>query len=278
MIKLFASDLDGTLLKNNQPDKVIYETIEQVLNGNKIFVIATGRLMFKEHVELMKFDQYEIFTICLNGALVLNSDRKELYRKEVDITFLKMLFNRFPEIPFEFITSDKILIRQSKEIFVNHVRENDLRNSKLQGSSLNAFLENCLFNIGSDEIVKSGVLKINGHIKDLEKLNKFKLFLNDNSDLITNSPYEENHFFELTDRLVSKGNALIELIDQLGIAEDEVAVYGDGPNDVDMLRKFKYSFAPENASENEKKVATDVVESCDKYGVPKHIKRFLNDK
>lgn len=277
MIKLFASDLDGTLLKNNQPDKVINETIKQVLDSNKYFVIATGRLMFKEHVKLMKFEQYNLFTICLNGALMLDSKRKELYRKEIDSTFLKKLFSEFHEIPFEFITADKILISKSKETFVNHIRENDLRTSKLQGKKLDGFLRNCLFNISSEEIVQRGVLKINGHINDSERLNKFQKFLNDNSDFIINSPYEENQFFEMTDNSVSKGNALIKLIDQLGISEDEVAVYGDGPNDIDMLSKFKYSYAPENATEKVKKVVNEVVESCEEYGVSKHIKKTLSD-
>ena len=44
MIKLFASDLDGTLLNElHESDEVIFNSIQQVLNKNLYFTIATGR-------------------------------------------------------------------------------------------------------------------------------------------------------------------------------------------------------------------------------------------
>ena len=44
MIRLFASDLDGTLLnEKHQFDDVIVEGIQKIVNSGHVFSIATGR-------------------------------------------------------------------------------------------------------------------------------------------------------------------------------------------------------------------------------------------
>lgn len=275
MIKLFASDLDGTLLKQGHPDEVVFETINKILNQKKFFVIATGRLMFEEHVKSMKMDQYDVFIICLNGALVFDSKRNEIYKKQINPDFLRSVLREFQDIPFEFITADKILIQQSKEKFIEHVQNNELRSKKLPEKFLKLFMENCEFEVSLKKIIETGVLKINGHINDKKRFHDFHLFLDKNTGFIENCPFENNAFFEITDRSVSKGSSLLKLIDYLDVSEDEVAVYGDGPNDMKMLKMFKNSFAPKNATREILEVVSGVVETCDDHGVPKHINKLI---
>ncbi|MFT9457447.1 MAG: HAD family hydrolase [Liquorilactobacillus hordei] len=275
MIKLFASDLDGTLLKNGRLDEVVFETINKVLEQNKVFVIATGRLMFEEHIKSMKLDQYDVFVICLNGALVFDSKRNEIYKKQIDSVFLKNVLSEFQDIPFEFITTDKILIQQSKEKFREYVRDNELRSKKLPEKALNLYMENCRFKVSLEEIIETGVLKINGHINDKKRFRNFRLFLDENAEFVENCPFENNDFFEITDSSVNKGNSLLKLIDYLGVSENEVAVYGDGPNDMKMLKMFKNSFAPKNATREVLEVASKIVGACDEHGVPKHINKLI---
>ena len=56
-----------------------------------------------------------------------------------------------------------------------------------------------------------------------------------------------------------------------GIAEDEVAVYGDGGNDIAMLKRFRHSYATKNASDAAKAAASATICSCMVHAVPKHM-------
>ena len=58
MIKLFATDLDGTLLLSKQPgcDEKIYNTLKQMIDKNYLMCFATGRnlreIEMEEYVEI----------------------------------------------------------------------------------------------------------------------------------------------------------------------------------------------------------------------------------
>ena len=78
-----------------------------------------------------------------------------------------------------------------------------------------------------------------------------KLLEDDYLDI--SSSYDDN--IEITTKEYNKGIMLKKVIKEKGYKEDEVATFGDGLNDVDMLESFKYSFAPFNAGEAAKKAA-----------------------
>ena len=81
MIKLFASDLDGTLLNElHESDEVIFNSIQQVLNKNLYFTIATGDL--NGILRNTGFETLPIYKICMNGAFIAAPNKEILYRKK----------------------------------------------------------------------------------------------------------------------------------------------------------------------------------------------------
>ena len=69
MIRLFASDLDGTLLnEHHECDEKIEKGIQRIIDAGKIFTVATGRGI--KMVNLKKAGDISYY-ICLNGAAVL---------------------------------------------------------------------------------------------------------------------------------------------------------------------------------------------------------------
>ena len=66
-----------------------------------------------------------------------------------------------------------------------------------------------------------------------------------------NCSYAELHFNE-----VSKAHALKELAKQLNIKEDNVFVFGDADNDIEMLSSFKNSFFMKNGHSTIENFAT----------------------
>ena len=74
---------------------------------------------------------------------------------------------------------------------------------------------------------------------------------------------------------VNKGKGLLELGGILGISREEIMAFGDGDNDIAMLREVGFGVAMENADEEVKAVADYVTGSNDEDGVAKAIARFV---
>ena len=87
------------------------------------------------------------------------------------------------------------------------------------------------------------------------------------------SSYPEN--IEINAKEAKKGNALEVAIEKLGFTKDEVAVFGDGLNDISMFQLFPNSYAPTNAEYEVKKEAKEIIPSNNDDGVGKKINELL---
>ena len=65
------------------------------------------------------------------------------------------------------------------------------------------------------------------------------------------------------------------LADQLGIDAQDVAVYGDGGNDLEMLTMFAHSYAPCTAQKEAQMAASAIIGPYQSYSVAKHIAETL---
>lgn len=74
---------------------------------------------------------------------------------------------------------------------------------------------------------------------------------------------------------VDKALGIKELMALKGISADQVMTFGDGDNDISMLRLTKYSYAMENASKTVKAVANFIAPTNAKSGVFQMIEQYL---
>ena len=87
------------------------------------------------------------------------------------------------------------------------------------------------------------------------------------------SSYPEN--IEINAKKAQKGNGLENAIKKLNIDKSEVAVFGDGLNDLSLILQFPNSYVPSNGNEELKKNALEVIPSNDDDGVGKKIFEIL---
>ena len=73
----------------------------------------------------------------------------------------------------------------------------------------------------------------------------------------------------------NKGHGVTELARALGVPLEQVAVVGDGQNDVYMFKVAGLSIAVGNASDEVKQAADHVTDSNEDDGVAKAIDRFI---
>lgn len=89
--------------------------------------------------------------------------------------------------------------------------------------------------------------------------------------------WADNLGVELLSKGTNKGRALATVARSMGIAREETAAIGDGPNDLELLRVAGTSAAMRNAPPNVSVEATFVVPTSAEDGVLEALRRFYPD-
>ena len=237
MIKLFASDLDGTLFNAlHQTDGAILRRLRRVLAAGRRVALATGRWS-KTGAEL-GFGDLPLEVVCGNGAFVYGAGGELLRSVEIDPATVEELLRAFPTCCLVCVSTDGTFVRGS--------REDQLAGYLPPSGAM-------------------GRLVLDPGLKA-----ELAAFVDDHADTLVNASFDGD-LFELTEASVDKGEALAWLAGHLGMTEDEVAVYGDGGNDIAMLERFDHAYATSNASDEAKRAAGNVIGSCAQHAVPRHM-------
>ena len=244
--KLISVDLDGTLLDDNKEISInTINKINELINQGYIFVIATGRPYTGtiRYLNLFKGDNpvilYNGSVIKLNNKTISFSLSCESVKKIIDIINSKngTYIYWCDEVPFvnriDNHINDYVIISKVAPRIDNHEYHNV---TKI---------------IWFDEHDK---------LKEYEK----ELF-----DEIT----DINHFtsqptyLEFVSNKATKGKALEFICNELKIRKEEVIAFGDGDNDLEMIKYAGLGVAMENASEIVKENAKYITRSNNDEGV-----------
>ena len=274
MIRLFACDLDGTLLNFfHQVDGTVLKAIRAVSDAGLEFAVATGRTMRAAQRREFGFGDVRMHSVGMNGAMVYNADDELIYAKPLKKDLLEELLKAFPDIGFECVGYDHIFVTDSRERHAVYGGRKGLMGLVMRPMRAK-FLAGCRFDQTMADILGRDILKVNCHVRDPARERDLKDFVAAHADRVVNAPFDPC-MFELTDKDVNKGTAVAYLARYLGIEEGEVAVYGDGGNDLEMLGRFKHAYATSNGSDAAKRAAGNVIGNCAFYAVPRHIMRTV---
>lgn len=287
MIKLIASDMDGTLLNNDLvvPEENI-NAIKEAQKAGIEFMIATGRGINEALPLLEKYHLHPAY-ITLNGAQVFDENEK------VQV-----------ELPLNLGVSHQIIstLRKYKLYFEMVTNQGIFSNSKVQRINN---IANLITNLNPDTPFKLAIalssarlelMKIQ-YVKDYDELlarpaiSIFKIIAFDsnhpnnlisvkedllnefNSQIIITSSSKVN--IEINDIHAQKGIALKKYADKKGISSNEIMTLGDNINDTTMIQYAKYSVAMENAVDSIKKIANYITARNDQAGVARAIKKAI---
>lgn len=278
MIKLFASDLDGTLLNGlHETDRTIRSAIKTAIELGAHVVPATGRsvLPIGDH----GFTGLKIDAVCANGSIVRGQNGEVLKTFTVDPAFVEELLRAFPQICFDCCTPDGVFSSGSYEMHQEGFkRDGLLRRIVMRGMRARGGAhEEQFFDQSLSSILSHEVCKINCRVTSEELDRELKAFLADHADTVVNAPFDPV-MFEITDKDCNKGESVAWLGRYYGIGEDEIAVYGDGGNDLVMLSRFRHSYATANGSDEAKAAASATIGRCEFHAVPRHILKTLRSQ
>lgn len=260
MIKLIATDMDGSLLDDEKrlpPD--FREVFEELRRRGIPLVIASGRSVVCLGDYLREMPGAPA-CICDNGAYVLEdgalADVREIPREN-----LHKLLRACETIPgIDLILSGirgtyyqrgpSGYYKMVESYYSNHVLAEDFYQ-----------LDDVIFKVGLSD--QAGPLthscpRLREAVGDLFALG-----------------VSGRHWIDITNRGVTKGSALNRLQKRLGVTPEETMAFGDNFNDIELLEAAHYSFAMKNALPEIHCHANYIAKSNLEYGVTDAIRRYV---
>lgn len=287
MIKLIVSDMDGTLFNSNQEiSPANLAAIKQAEKNGIRFMIATGRSMETIGPTLKKYG-LKCGLILMNGAEVRDENLNIINTINIDhkiIPKLAEVLDKQGYIP-EYMTNQGAQICASKLMMEKNMGWRMMCLDRSHTLTLEEAIE-----LGKNSIFQKSLIRnesIEEFLKKNLEIRKIIVF-NPDSDLNTRnrkelqekfpnlsilSSYPEN--IEINSEYAQKGYGLLKAIEKMNIHKEEVAVFGDGYNDLSMFELFPNSFAPVNAEQDIKEKALEIIPSNNDDGVGKKINELL---
>lgn len=251
MIRLIASDLDGTMLKDGAQilNPEYFDVIHQLVQKGICFVSASGR-QFNNQEQLLAPIKDEISFISENGAHCVHEGR----------TYLERFFD--PELAKR-VT---LTVRSYRDCAVaaacngfTYLEEGDPKFIPIVDRALKTDLRvvKDLTQV-SDPFYKMAVwCDSDNHTRCMEFREIFKEDCKDKLRIMTSG----DHWLDFNTLGANKGTALIRLTDMLGIRPEECVAFGDQYNDVEMLQFAGESYVVNTSASGMEKYADHVTDS-----------------
>ena len=259
MIKLVLSDMDNTLVpfgaRHASPRTI--EAIHAVLDAGVRFGPDTGR----DYVELMRF--FKMDETCFMTGIFSNGKRVRADGRYVQTTL----------IDHDVLVRIDQVLRPEKGMFlVCYPAETNLFNPAygvgVSSAELAVFEARTSFNGGTvDEVPDidfvAATIACPGGPERMERCRQLIAEAVPEVRIVSLIP----EWFDVLPVGTSKAAGLEVLLDALGIGIDEVAVFGDAENDLEIMRKVPHSVAVANASDEVLAVARHRVGASADEGV-----------
>ena len=285
MIKLIASDMDGTLLNSNH--EISKENLEAIKKAEEMgvkFAISTGR-MYEDVKPLLDECGLKCQCIVLNGGEYIDEKGKVLEGIYIDREEAREIIDMIikENIVAEIYTNEGLHTVNTKEEALTEVAyrikaydpEISFEDAIKFAESHPHFM-NLKYIKDIDEFLNSDIKigKFVAFYNDEETTLNVKRKLESIGGLAISSTFTKN--IEINNKEAQKGLILAKVSEKMGIKREEVMVIGDSFNDYSMFTQFTESFAMGNAVKQIKELAKYVTETNDNAGVAKAIYKILN--
>ncbi len=270
-IRLVALDLDGTL--GNTEKKVPegnYHALRQCEKAGIQIVPATGRAVggIPPMIRELPGANYAITT---NGAVVADLKNNKIIKKcglsnEMVLRVLNIA-KKYHAASDPYVNGRGITepasIEHMDEFGLTPAMQQLVRNTRDVVPNVMEYMKTT----GTD------AEKVNVFMADMEEREILRKELMAIPELSISSSMYNN--LEINAKGADKGAALLWLAEYLGISREETMAFGDGENDIPMIKAAGIGVAMENALDTVKAVADTITLTNDENGVAAAIEKFI---
>ena len=275
MIKLIASDMDGTLLNHNHKiPKENVELINYAKNQGIEFIVATGRAYY-EALPALNEENINCDVISFNGGIVYDKNGNIISITPMlpkDLYYTIEILKSF-DISYQLYTKNTIYTKSIEtdiNAYIDLIRSNGydpdvehLRAEAQQKLDVGYIteVENIELYLNEKENPPIKIIAISNDISKLENATKL---LSENINISVTSSGANN--IEIMHKNATKGEALKEIAKIYGINLENAVAIGDNLNDQAMLDIVGYSVAMKNGNTILKEQAKYVTEKTNSEG------------
>ena len=262
-VKLFVSDIDGTLLpEGGRVSKENIKAIRALESAGVHFVLATGR-MYKATLPIAEQLGVHVPIIAYNGALIKSSAGEVIHTQFMNEVIVKKILTFFEQRNWHVQSySEDELYFAKRDRYVQYYED--------------------MQKITGNEVGWDGM---KAHTANVTKL----LSISGKSDELTNRMREIKKFFgaqvevtrsndlfaEFLAGGCTKAGAVKVIADKLSIDRTEIMAIGDSENDLPMLRSVGRSIAMGNAIPAVKKSSFYRTDLCENDGFAKAVYEYV---
>lgn len=254
MIKAIFLDVDGTLVsfKTHRISESTKRALDRVRENGIMTFVATGR-------QLSSIDNLGGWTpdgyVTVNGGFCL-VDSKVVHKRVIEPDDVTALLDRLEKerlFPFVFIHRDGNCMNYANDKVHEALKQIDIAEPPVNSI---------------DEIRRMEIFQILGFFGEHEEPEVMKLLPHCHTTRWTHL------FADIIPAETDKWDGISSVLEHLGIAPEETMAFGDGGNDITMLRGAGIGVAMGNAGESVRGAADYVTSSVDDEGVAAALKHF----
>lgn len=266
--KIIVLDLDGTLTNSKKELSARNrETLIKLQEQGVKVVLASGRPTYgivplAKELELERFGGY---VLSYNGGKITEcATGKEVYSNVLTMELIEPLYNASKEAGVTIISYDnEYIITENptdvyvgKEAFLNKMKIKEVQNFV---ESITKPVVKCLA-VGEPETLIALQEKLVGKFGDVMSIYRSEPF-----------------FLELVPLNIDKAYSLSMLLSHLNETKEHLIAFGDGFNDLSMIKFAGLGVAMSNAQDSVKELADDIALSNDEDGVAIYLEGLFNN-
>ena len=274
MIKLFAFDIDGTLLDNNS--NLPYSSIDAIKKledaGIKV-VLASGRV-FSSVKHIQKLLGITGPIVSTNGSLI-SFDGEQIYKSYyIDSELLDKLYEFCIEYNLDFHFYDE------ENYYSNRLNLDRIKHLKIENDFGMNYQVDLIIKSDPVSYLKSqGKKAVKFQVSGIdEKAKPREYFIDLLVDKFGHDLYitaSGDHLIEIGNKNATKRTSIEKISEKLGIYNSEIAAIGDAYNDIPMVNGAEIGFAMRNAKDELKDIADVIVSDNENSGVLEAVNYVL---
>lgn len=249
-------DIDGTLL-GLKSKKIPDSTLEalSILKSKGIrIIVSTGRSY--EHAKFLDEHGFDGF-ITFNGSYCVDHEGKSFFRHTIDLGDIQLLHDHLSNLE-----SFPVGVMTTEGSFISDITDDVtaiFKLLKLEVPQPQDF----------SHALKSEVLQLNLFVDEEKEAHIISNIL---KNCVSSRWCPE--FIDVNARGISKQIGMEQFFNRYGLSADTSMAFGDGGNDIQMLKTAGIGVAMGNAGDNVKSVADFVTETTEEDGIWKALKHY----
>ena len=263
--RAIALDLDGTLTNHDKEvTPITRQTLMRAQKDGAHIILASGRPTYgiapiADHLEI---DKYNGYVLSYNGGKIVNwQTKEELYSNHLPNNVIPILYNYVKEKGYSLLgyAGKEIITEMPDDKYVKE----ESRINKMEIRKVDNLLESLESN--PTKLLMTGDASL--MIKAEEELAEI---VGNRMDVFRSAPF----FIELVPKGIDKAQSLNRLLELIVLSTNDMIAFGDGYNDLSMLKLAGVGVAMANAVPEVRAEADFITKSNEEDGVAFAIEKF----